>query len=216
MSSILYLIKNIYFQKKILWKICVPFYYLYVSLRRIQNILLSLGFSFIVASKNLVRLKIPCYAIGIKYVTIGENFKAGPGFRIECFDYYLGEKYTPSVKIGNNVCINYNCHIGAVNSITIGDNVLIGSNVLITDHSHGSTVYQDLCLAPASRHLYSKGEIIIEDNVWIGEGVCILPGVVIGHNSVIGANAVVTHDIPAFRVAIGNPWRTLKRGGECL
>lgn len=65
-------------------------------------------------------------------------------------------------------------------------------------------------IPPAKRLIYSKGEIIIEDNVWIGDKATILAGVKIGEGSVIGANTVVTKDIPPYSVAVGNPVRIIK------
>ena len=60
------------------------------------------------------------------------------------------------------------------------------------------------------RPMYSKGPVVIEDNVWIGEMVCILPNVRIGKGSIIGANAVVTKDVPANALVGGNPARVIK------
>lgn len=73
---------------------------------------------------------------------------------------------------------------------------MIASKVFITDHSHGEININSLTLPPSSRKIVSKGAVIIEDNVWIGEGVCILPNVTIGRNSIVGANSVVTNNIP--------------------
>lgn len=123
----------------------------------------------------------------------------------------MGNSYSPSITIGHNVCFNYRCHVGAINKIIIGNNVLIGSQVLITDHSHGELTKEELLISPAKRKLYSKGPVIIGDDVWIGEGACILPNVTIGHNSVIGANSVVTHDIPPFSIVGGNPARIIRK-----
>jgi len=109
------------------------------------------------------------------------------------------------------VSVNFRCHIGVINEIRIGDNVLIGSNVLITDHSHGTTSYDDLAQAPTQRNLYSKGPVIIEDNVWIGENVSILPNVRIGQNSVIGCNTVVSKSVPSYCVVYGNPNKIIQR-----
>lgn len=151
----------------------------------------------------------PFKILGYKYITIGKNFSAGRGFRIECWENYCGYKYTPSIIIGDNVSIGWRCHIGAINHIYIGNNVLIGSNVLIIDHSHG-TWGEDLEISPINRPLESKGKIIIEDNVWIADGVCILPNVHIGHNSIIGSNAVVLNDIPPYSLAVGVPAKVVK------
>jgi acetyltransferase-like isoleucine patch superfamily enzyme len=123
----------------------------------------------------------------------------------------LGQAFNPRVVIGNGVAINYDCHIGCVNRIEIGNNVLIASKVHITDHSHGAVDKTALATPPARRTLISKGPVIIEDNVWIGEGAVVLAGVRIGRNSIIGANAVVTKDVPADCVAGGIPARVIKR-----
>lgn len=83
----------------------------------------------------------------------------------------MGQSFKPRIIIGKNVCFNFRCHIGAINEIIISDNVLIGSNVLITDHGHGTTSKEETSIPPYQRSLYSKGSVIIEDNVWIGENV---------------------------------------------
>ena len=88
--------------------------------------------------------------------------------------------------MGNDV------HIGVIGQLKIGNNVLVGSHIFISDHSHGKLNKTDIKKVAIERRLYSKGNIIIEDNVWIGEGCVILPNVKIGQNSVIGANTVVT------------------------
>ena len=72
-----------------------------------------------------------------KYISLGEECKIGPGCRIEAWDCYGEDKFNPSIKLGNDVRINSKCHIGAIDSVEIGDNTLIGSNVVIIDHSHG-------------------------------------------------------------------------------
>ena len=99
-----------------------------------------------------------------------------------------------------------NNHLTAVNGITIGDNLRTGKNVLISDNSHGDPKnMSQRNLHPNDRPLYSKGEIRIGDNVWIGENAAILGGVTIGDGAIIGVNAVVTHDVPAFATAVGVP-----------
>jgi acetyltransferase-like isoleucine patch superfamily enzyme len=79
-----------------------------------------------------------------------------------------------------------------------------------TDHFHGEISLKALSLAPALRQLYSKGPVIIEDNVWIGEGAVIMPNVRIGKNAIVGANAVVTKDVPADCVVGGVPARVIR------
>lgn len=138
-----------------------------------------------------------------KPICIGRNFISQPGLKMECINRYAGKQFHPCLSVGDNVFINSYCHIGCINKIVIGNNVMIGSGVLITDHQHGTLADSDIPVA--DRKLVSKGSVVIGDNVWIGEHVCILSGVSIGEGSIIGANAVVTKSIPAHSLAVGVP-----------
>ncbi|MFA6195045.1 MAG: DapH/DapD/GlmU-related protein [Sulfurimonas sp.] len=152
----------------------------------------------------------PTNVKGGKYVTIGDNFLALSNLRIEAIDTYGKDVFVPNIIIGHNVKIGENCHIGCINRIHLGNNVLIASNVYITDHFHGNIDALSLNIPPAERKVISKGSVIIEDNVWIGEGVAIMPNIRLGKNSIIGANAVVTKDIPENCVAGGIPAKVIK------
>ena len=174
---------------------------------------LAITFIFRLVVKNTgegCRVCYPIYLKGSEHIQVGEKFRAGPGFRIEAWDEYLGVKHHPQIIIGSNVAIGFNVHIGAIGRMEIGDNVLIGSNVFITDHQHGRLTPEDENILVIDRPLYSKGSVVIEDNVWIGEGVCIMDGVRIGRNSVVGANAVVIKDIPQGNVSGGIPAKSLR------
>lgn len=155
-------------------------------------------------------LRNPRSIVGGKYIKIGDDFDCFPGLRLEAFDRHLSYKYTPKLIIGNRVSLNYDCHIGCVNYISIGDDVLIASGVYISDHAHGLTDYSDIESPPSFREVTSKGSVIIDDNVWIGEGACVLPGVHIGRNSIIGANAVVSRNVPPYTIVGGVPARPIK------
>jgi acetyltransferase-like isoleucine patch superfamily enzyme len=152
----------------------------------------------------------PAVIMGAENIAIGANFVSYSRLRLETYSEHLGNHYRPRIFIGDNVAMNYDCHIGCINQIVIGNNVLMGSKVHITDHSHGEISRGALATPPALRTLVSKGPVIIEDNVWIGEGVVILAGVRIGENAIIGANAVVTKDIPRNCVAGGIPARVIR------
>ena len=109
--------------------------------------------------------------------------------------------YGSNIFVGKNCFINYNCTILDNAKVTLGDNCLLAPNVSIYTAGHA--------LYPDSRALgYEYGvDVVIGDNVWIGGGTIILPGVHIGSNTVIGAGSVVTQDIPEWSFAAGNPCR---------
>lgn len=154
----------------------------------------------------------PLYLLGGDCITIGENFSAHRGLRVETYSEHNGVKFTPNLTIGDNVYLNFDCHIGCVDKVTIGNNVLIASRVFITDHFHGTTnSREELHIPPRLRILSTKGEVKIEDDVWLGEGVAIMPGVTIGKGAVIGTNSVVTKNIPAYAIAAGIPARVIKQ-----
>jgi len=148
--------------------------------------------------------------MGEKYIRIGKNFVAKLNLVLEAIDHYGENTYQPCIMIGDNFYIGPNGHIGAIHSIIIGDNVLIGSKVYISDHSHGSVSTIERDIPPAARSLCSKGAVVIGDNVWIGDNVVIMPGVTVGRGAIVGANAVVTRDIPDYAVAVGIPARVIK------
>ena len=148
--------------------------------------------------------------VGGEHISIGEDFYAGPDCRIEAWDAYEGEKYNPVIRIGNRVSIQSGCHIGAIRSVEIGDDTLLGAHVMIIDHDHGSTELSELEISPAKRKLFSKGGVTIGEKCWLGENSVVLSGVTIGKCCVIGANAVVTQDVPDYSVAAGNPAKIIK------
>lgn len=158
----------------------------------------------------------PMNIIGGKYIQIGSNFDAKARLRLEAYDSYGNDIFEPSLTIGDNVGISYDCHIACINKIKIGNGVLIGSRVFISDHFHGNQSVEELEIIPKKRSLYSKGSVEIGENVWLGEGVCIMPNVTIGRNSIIGANSVVTKSIPSYSVAVGSPAKVIKinKGGS--
>lgn len=117
----------------------------------------------------------------------------------------------PEIIIGDHVSIGEYSHITCAREVVIGNGVLTGRFILITDNSHGETSIEDFRIAPLQRPVRSKGPVIIGDNVWIGDKATILPGVTIGEGSIIAANAVVTTDIPSYSVAAGCPAKVVKR-----
>jgi acetyltransferase-like isoleucine patch superfamily enzyme len=152
----------------------------------------------------------PIDLVGGKYISIGDQCSIGKRTVLTAWDKHGTDKFLPQIIIGNNVSIGEDSHITAINSIQIGNNVLFGKKVTITDNAHGKSSFELLLLPPTRRPMYTDGPVIIEDGVWIGDKVTILSNVRIGKNAIIGANAVVTKDIPANCVAGGIPAKVIK------
>lgn len=148
---------------------------------------------------------------GEQYISIGSHVIMGSDSRLTAWDRYNAQHFTPEIVIGDNCNIGQFAHITAINRIQIGNNVLMGTKVLITDNSHGTFTRAELDTAPFDRPLYSKGAVVIDDNVWIGEKSSILPGVHIGMGAIVAANSVVTHDVPAYSVVAGVPAKVIKQ-----
>lgn len=146
-----------------------------------------------------------------KNIDFGENLTTGVGCRIESFPQITTE--SKLLKLGQNVQLNDYVHITAAYSVEIGNNVLMASKIYISDCTHGSysgnEYDSDPMTLPVERPLSVKG-VKIEDNVWLGESVSVLPGVTIGKGSIVGANSVVSKSIPAYVIAVGSPAKPIK------
>lgn len=150
--------------------------------------------------------------VGGKYISIGEHTHFDKECVLTAYDHTLDEStFTPEIQIGT--CCDFGAwnHITAINHIVIGDNVLTGKWVTITDNNHGETDMETLQTPPLMRKVISKGAVTIGNNVWIGDKATILSGVSIGEGAVIAANSVVTKDVPAHSVVGGNPAKILKQ-----
>lgn len=119
-----------------------------------------------------------------------------------------GSKGNNSVlSIGNDSAVGNFCHIYATDQIIIENKVLIADRVYISDNLHS---YKDVQLPIIDQEVNQMGRVVIGTGSWIGENVCII-GASIGKNCVIGANAVVTKDIPDYSVAVGVPAKVIRR-----
>jgi acetyltransferase-like isoleucine patch superfamily enzyme len=117
-------------------------------------------------------------------------------------------KLEPRLSIGDGTYIGRFCTIACINKVTIDCNVLISDKVYIGDAMHG---FLRTDIPIKAQYLWSPGPIRIKDGAWIGINAAILPNVTIGRNSVVGANSVVTKDVPDFCIVAGNPARILKK-----
>ena len=154
-------------------------------------------------------IRFPFDIRGKKYIRYGKNFTTGTGCRLEAYKF---DKKKPKLEIGNNVQINDYVHLSCAESLIIGDNVLIASKVYITDLNHGSYSGEEQSSPQEiakERKIYTK-PVKIGNNVWIGENASVLSGVEIGENAILGANSVVTKDIPKNCIVAGNPAKVIK------
>jgi acetyltransferase-like isoleucine patch superfamily enzyme len=148
--------------------------------------------------------------IGLNHISIGEYTVIEPNIQLTA--WVAGHDTSSTIiTIGNHCTIRAHAHITAINNITIGDGLLTGTNVLITDNAHGEFTTEQLQLPPCERPIYSKGPVVIGNNVWLGNNVCVMPGVTIGDGAVIGANSVVTKNIPPYSMAAGVPASIIKQ-----
>lgn len=144
-------------------------------------------------------------------ISIGDNFSGGCDIALWSWNAVNIKGDDCKLIIKNNVSITDRCIISAANRIEIGNGCLLGGDTFITDNSHGENIsINELNISPHERNIFSKGTVIIGDNVWTGKNVCIMPNVKIGNGAIIGANSVVTHNIPPYSVAVGSPAKVIK------
>ena len=162
------------------------------------------------ASDLVVRFTSHCTAQNKYDIVIGKRCE----IKGQLFSFDGGK-----ILIGNNVFMNYNSFIGSMEAVTIGNDVIIATNVRIFDNNNHPT-------SPTQREMMSHNDfygelwtwkyaehkpVVIGDNVWIGEFSAILKGVTIGKGSIVASHSVVTKDVPPYVIVAGNPARVVKR-----
>ena len=163
-------------------------------------------------NRSLIMWK-PTTVFNEQYISIGDDTLIGPGVALsagmvpgqECISKVV-------VSIGDRCLIGRGSGIVGHFSIEIGNDVWTGHHVYITDQNHG---YEDVT-RPISQQSQPERPVVIGDGSWLGHGAVVLPGVTIGKHVVIGANSVVTKDIPDFSVAVGSPARLIRQYDETL
>lgn len=110
--------------------------------------------------------------------------------------------------IGNGCFLGFNLTLLNSGKIVIGDSVLMASNILISSENHGMNPESEI---PYMDQPLISNDVEISDGVWIGQNVCILPGVHIGKKSIIGAGSIVSKSIPDYSIAVGNPAKVIKK-----
>ncbi|MBR4326883.1 MAG: acyltransferase [Bacteroidales bacterium] len=189
-------------------------YKLHQKLTTAKNLLYTLwikNFLGSVGEHSIIQMGCRFLGGGYNRITIGYNTKILKNSIIECITQYYDQLFShSSLKIGNNCTIGEYNHITACKKIVIGNGFLSGRFVIITDNNHGGLNKKEARIEPAKREITTE-EVIIGDNVWLGDKVSILAGVHIGNNVIVGANAVVTKDIPDNCLAVGVPAKVVKK-----
>lgn len=146
-----------------------------------------------------------------EYIHIGQGTLFGPQITLSAGMVPGQEMVTdPVIQIGDRCLIGKGSGIVGHLEIVVGDDVWTGHHIYITDQNHG---YEDLDL-PVSRQMMPERPVSIGDGSWLGHGTVVLPGASIGRHAVIGANSVVTGEIPDNCVAAGVPARVIKELGD--
>jgi acetyltransferase-like isoleucine patch superfamily enzyme len=159
-------------------------------------------------------------------ITIGDDVWLGPGCLLCPVPGFpslplwprsrpktIEQRFEPTIVIGNRVTATAGLTLGSHSKITIEDDVLLAANVHLTDGLHG---FEHADEPYKYQPIFRIAPIVIKRGCWIGQNVVILPGVTIGELSIIGANSVVTHDIPARSIAVGAPARVIKSWDEAV
>mgnify|MGYP004554579979 FL=1 len=141
-----------------------------------------------------------------KHIFIGDSVCIRQNARIEPVLKWKDKIYNPQIIIENGVVIEQNLHLTCAKLIKIGKYSLINSYVFITDIDHD----YDEIYTPILKQGLSVKETVIGEQCFIGTGVKIMAGTKIGNHCIIGANAVVTHNIPDYCVAVGIPAKVIK------
>lgn len=152
----------------------------------------------------------PHLIIGGDSITIGRGSIVADNAILTSYKERRGQKFSSEIVIGTDCMLGENIHISSCHKVIIGNNVLTGRYVYISDNSHGDTSIDSIMLPPVQREMIVKGPVVIEDNVWIGERVCVLSGVTIGKGAIVAANSVVTHDVSPYSVVGGVPAKLIK------
>jgi acetyltransferase-like isoleucine patch superfamily enzyme len=137
-----------------------------------------------------------------KSIEIGKKVNIGKDAIINC-----SYSKSSTLFIGDNVYIGRQVQVNAYESVVIENNVLISDRVYISDATHNQVNYNEPIIDQGTSF---AGKVLIKSGCWIGIGVCILPGVTIGQNSIVAANSVVTVDVPDYSMVAGVPAKVKK------
>lgn len=151
--------------------------------------------------------------IGTAFIVAGPRCSVGRFAWIEVVADAKPSMPSPKLELGARLSASERLHIACSNRVVVGVDCLLGSGVHITDHNHGSysgSTQSHPDEAPIARSLVSRGPVVIGDRVWIGDNCVIIGPARIGTGAVVGANSVVTSDVPPDAIVAGAPARVIK------
>ncbi len=149
----------------------------------------------------------PIRVYGKKYISLGENVRFGEYARIEALDSRRGQKFNPEIVIGSGTTFEQYAHITCASKLYIGKNCTFTSRVMVTTISHK---YDNVNQTILNNDLETS-DVIIGNNCFFGMDTKVFPGVTIGDNVIVGANAIVMNDLPSYTVCVGIPARPIKK-----
>lgn len=149
----------------------------------------------------------PYSVVNSKYVEVGNNVKVKKNSRIECFSSFCGTNYNPKIVFEDGVIIGFNCTFFGTHTLRIGHDTILAGGCMVTTENHGIDPVSNI---PYHAQPLSSAPVDIGNGCWLGQNVCVLPGVKIGCKCIIGSNAVVNKDIPDYSIAVGVPARVIK------
>lgn len=169
--------------------------------------------------RNL-RIELPRRITNPERMFLGDDVRLGPGSLLAAVTSYptptmrrtgqpgFVQEFNPTIVIGDRVTATGNLQVAAMSTITIEDDVMLATNVNITDGLHG---YENANEPFKYQKMFRIAPITIKRGCWIGQNVVILPGVTIGEFTIIGANSVVTESVPDRSIAVGAPASVIKK-----
>ncbi|OLQ90147.1 acetyltransferase [Vibrio panuliri] len=148
---------------------------------------------------------------GIPFVSGPLNITVGDDCRISGQTTFSGraQTHSPSLEIGNNVDIGWQNTFAVGKRIVLEDNVRLAGGIFLFGYS-GHAIDAEARALGAGDDEHDIGDIIIKRDVWLGTNVTVCPNVTIGQGTIVGTGSVVTHDLPEFVVAVGNPARIVR------
>ncbi len=165
---------------------------------------------------------------GARNISVGKGTLIQESAQLYAWEKFQTQTFKPAIVIGENAMIQKYCYLSAINRIEIGDNTSISEHSVIIDNVHGdfraghmtfekNEDIPDVFLQNVkTRHLFSAGPVVIEHDVHIGMYCMIMPGVTIGHNSIVNAHSVVTRNVPPYSIVTGNPAKVVLSFNEAL